>query len=272
MNRAGTVLVALGAALSVVLALGGCAATRDEGSPAPLLRGQWLLVDARDQAGRIDLMHQYLTLSVATDSSTNGRASCSDYTASILGDPRSLWVRAALPSQINCGTSLQQTLEDRYIGDLNTIRSASIERDGLHLMSAGVDLHFKRVLPQSLADVQDRVWYTGVVQALNLDTNSPSYSLPEPGASLKLASGGLLTATTPCGTISAHYREDSGLVVADRVVVKIAPKCSEDGQLLDDYLVKLIDSGFTVTSSFHTMVVTSQRALLRVTFSQAEFN
>jgi hypothetical protein len=259
-------------AACLAFSLASCATAKDEGAPAPILRGQWLLHDAHDRTGRINLLHQYLTLSVATDSTTSGRASCSDYKASILGDPRSLWVRAELPQQINCGTSLQQTLEDRYIGDLNTIRSASVARDGLHLTSPGVELHYTRVLPQALADVQDRVWYTGVVQALSLDTNSPSYSLPETGASLRLASGGLLTVSTPCGTIVGHYAENVGLVVSNQVVVKTRPKCSDDGQLLDDYLVKLIDSGFSVTSSFHTMVATSERALLRITFSQAESN
>jgi hypothetical protein len=270
--RRGSLRALVVVAASLSIGLTACAGTRDEGGPAPSLRGQWLLVDAHDLAGRIDLLHQYVTLSVTTDASTNGRSSCTDYTASILGAPRSIWVRATLPSQIDCGTTQQQNLQDRYIDDLNTIREATIQRDGMHLTSPGVDLQFRRVAPVSLAGVQDRVWYTGNVQALSLGSNRASYTLAEPGASLKMTGHGVLTATTPCGTIVAHYTQDTGLVVANRIVVKTAPKCNDDGQALDDYLVKLIDSGFSVSSSFHTMVATSERALLRVTFSEAESN
>jgi heat shock protein HslJ len=262
-------VAALGAVL-VALSLASCAGSGgagDQGAPDPQLRGQWLLADAKDEGGPINLLNQYLTLTIDRDKTTGGRSSCSGYTASVFGTPDSLWVQATLPRQTDCGTAAQQALEFRYIADLDKIRAATVQGDDLHLTADGVDLHFVRVTPTPLKPVVDRFWYSATLTPLSLNTSDTPVSYIEPGASIHFGDDGTLTAVTGCGVIIAHYVENAGEIVSTDVTVNTRTTCGGYDDALDDYLVRLIDSGFTFAATPRELTLTSKRALLQLGLS-----
>jgi heat shock protein HslJ len=263
-------LVAAVGAVLVVLSLASCVRsgdTDDQGAPDPQLRGQWLLTDAKDEGGPINLLHQYLTLTIDRDKTTGGRSSCSSYTASVFGTPDSLWVQATLPRQTDCGTAAQQALEFRYIADLDKIRAATVRGDDLHLTADDVDLHFVQVTPSPLKPIVDRFWYSATLTPLSLNTTDTPVSYIEPGASIRFGGDGTLTAVTGCGVIAAHYVENAGEIVSTDVTVNTRTTCDGYDDALDDYLVRLIDSGFTFTANARELTLTSKRALLRLGLS-----
>jgi heat shock protein HslJ len=263
-------LIAVVGAVLVALSLASCVSSGDsgdQGAPDPQLRGQWLLADAKDEGGPINLLSQYLTLTIDRDTTTGGRSSCSSYTASVFGTPDSLWVQATLPRQTDCGTAAQQALEFRYIADLDKIRAATVQGDDLHLTADGIDLHFVQVTPTPLKLIVNRLWYSATLRPLSLNTSDTPVSYVEPGASFRFGDDGTLTAVTGCGVIAAHYVENAGEIISTDITVDTRTACGGYDDALDDYLVRLIDSGFTFAATPRELTLTSKRALLQLGLS-----
>jgi hypothetical protein len=263
--------IAAAIALLTATALAGCASAGDRGGPDPGLRGEWVLASATDGGGSIALLNQYITLTIAGDTSTTGRSACSDYRARFFGTLSSLWVTATLPRNIDCGTALQQTLELRYIAALNQVRSATVVGGVLDLTAPGVDLHYERALRYPTALLLDREWALQSVAPLNLQTGQKDETVPDQGASLRFSKTGALAVETECASITAHYFQNAGQIVADHIIVKTAPTCSSghDGAI-EDYLVRLVDSAFTFRAIKGEMTLTSNRVGVTLGFAEVD--
>src|SRR5471030_859542 len=92
------VVGSLACALAASVTISGCAAgAPTAGAPDPGLRGQWVLTSGHDGYGAMDLLGQDITLIVTGSTISTGQGSCSNYTATIYGSQRSLWVTTTAP-------------------------------------------------------------------------------------------------------------------------------------------------------------------------------
>ena len=93
-----TAVGSVACALTAPLAMCECAPRAPEvGAPDPGLRGHWVPISASD------------------GSSSSGRGNCSDYTATIYGSERSLWMKTiVVPLGFSCTTTEKHALQRRY--------------------------------------------------------------------------------------------------------------------------------------------------------------
>jgi hypothetical protein len=253
-------LAAATTALLAAIALAGCTSPGDHGGPDPALRGEWILAKARDGGGAVDLLHQYITLTIAGDTTTSGRSACSDYSARFFGPLSSLWVTATLPHDIDCGTALQQTLELRYIAALGQVRSATVVGGVLDLTAPGIDLRFERALRYPMTLLLGHEWALQSVAPLNLQTGLEDETVSIQGAYLRFTQDGTLTVQTECASIVARYTQNAGQIVPSHISVKGASTCGSGyDSSVEDYLIRLIDSAFTFRAIQGRMTLTSNR-------------
>src|SRR5476651_756041 len=138
-------------ALVLGVSITGCSpGTPTAGAPDPGLRGQWVLTTGHDGYGAMDLLGQDITLTVTGGTISTGRGSCSNYTATIYGSQRSLWVTTTAPRSFSCATAEQTVLQLKYLGDLGTVSHSSVTPGGLELAGPHVDLKFVRAARLSL--------------------------------------------------------------------------------------------------------------------------
>lgn len=268
-RRATTLALLIAAALVVPLALGGCTSTRDNGGPDPALRGQWQLLSAKDAAGRIPLANQLITLTIASDKNTNGRSTCTDYTARILGPSTNLWVTAKLPMAEHCGIQAQQDIEHRYITDLGQVRSAQLTANGgiLDLVAPGIQLEYQRALVIPLNLIVSQTWSLVSANADSYYSNPNPTIVPATGANLYFGTDGILTGSTACQQFVARYAENAGELVVTRMDIHNEGPCSNT-QLTDaGYLMSVIQSGFTFLTRRNQLLLSSPRAELTLTFT-----
>ncbi|MCU1469778.1 MAG: hypothetical protein JWQ39_927 [Glaciihabitans sp.] len=247
-HRLAMTTAALTVVVAAVLATSACSSPGDRGLAEPQLQGQWQLASATDAGGRIDLQNQAISLTIGSATSSTGRSSCSNYHAQFLGTTESLWVTATLPQRIDCGSLVQQVLEQRYIAALNYVRSATVNGGDLDLLAPGIDLHYVRALFIPMTFVVGRTWQLTSLTSLSFAADVSPPAIPEHGASIQFSENGTLRADTGCLSITAHFIQDAGQIVADHVVVHGINTCGDHSQSFDDDLVRLIDSSFSFTS------------------------
>jgi META domain len=214
--------VAIVAAGAILLLVASCAAPPDEGGPDPGLRGQWELQRATDDGGTIPLANQLISLTIDGDKTTTGRSTCSDYTAHVYGNVSTLWVTATLPAVQNCGIQIQQDIEDRYINDLNQVRTSTLTGGVLHLLAPGIDLQFHRALAVPLGLVVGHTWRLSTVAPDSYYSTANPTPVAETGATLRFnAKGrakGTVTGSTGCRTFTARFEENAGEIVTSHLV------------------------------------------------------
>ena len=252
--------IAAGMIAIAALALTGCAPARDAGGADPQLRGQWELQSGNDSGGKIPVADQRITLTIAGDKSTNGRSSCADYTAHVLGSPSHLWVTASLPHQRLCTTEAQRELELRYIDDLNKVSYANVTKGTLTLQAPGLELDFDRALPLALKLVTNRTWE---VQSVGQDPTEDGGVISQiylHAAWLRLSDHGKLTGADACRTFSGRWTQNAGeIVVSDFGSAKTAT-CSPDDVYSDLLLRGMLTMSFTWHSFKGLLYLDSPRA------------
>jgi len=260
--------IALAATGVLALALTSCSSPADHGGADPRIQGQWQLTEATDAGGRIDLLSQAITLTIRGDTTTTGRSSCSDYKARFLGMAESLWVTATLPRTIDCGSAPQQGLETRYITALNYVRAASVTGGVLDLTAPGIDLHYVRALYHPMTRLIGHDWALSSVGFLGLEGTAGETEYGLGGLELRLDKDGTLEADSACTTVKAHYYQDAGQIVADRVSVHTIDTCTDVNSAADNYIVRLIDSSFSFsTLQSGQLTLTSPRAGAELVFT-----
>ncbi|HEY4269862.1 MAG TPA: META domain-containing protein [Galbitalea sp.] len=263
-------LAALTLAIAGALVLSSCATAGDHGGADPRIQGQWQLTSATDAGGTIDLLGQTITLTIDGDTDTTGRSSCSDYHARFLGMAQSLWVTATLPHTIDCGSALQQSLEMRYMNALNYVRSATVTGGVLDLLAPGIDLHYVRALFHPMTRMIGHVWSLSSVSFLGFDGASATTGYYPHGVALQFNKNGTLRADSTCTTVTAHYIQNAGQIVADHVVVHTIANCDDPNSTSEDYVLRVVDASFsfsTLTSG--QLAITSPRVGVTLGFDDS---
>jgi heat shock protein HslJ len=254
------------AVVTLVLVLTGCAAARDDGGPDPGMRGQWELLSGTDSGGKIPLANQRISLTIASDNSTNGRSTCSDYGAHIYGPMSKLWVTATLPRAEHCGIQAQQDIEQRYINDLNQVRTSTVVGGVLDLLAPGIDLRYQRALDIPLNLVVDHTWRLATVSADSYYATANPTPVTQTGATLYFSKDGKLTGTTGCRRFTANYYENAGEIVVNKFAYHRSGKCTENDVASDTYVVSVVEAGFTFLSGIGQLSVSSPRAEMALGF------
>lgn len=262
--RHGTVAASLA---TVALVVAGCSAPVDRGGPDPGLRGQWELLSASDPGGTIPLANQLISLDINGDNSTRGRSTCADYTAHVYGSIANLWITATLPKAEHCGIQVQQDIEQRYITDLNQVRTSTVLGGLMDLRAPGIDLRFQRALLVPLTLVIGHTWKLATVSPDSYYATSNPTPVEQKGATLYFSKSGKLTGTTGCRRFTANYVENAGEVVAShfRSVAKHGV-CEGEKQASDTYVVSVVLSGFTFLSGVGELAIASPRAEIALGF------
>jgi heat shock protein HslJ len=267
--RLGAMVAAL---VALALVLTGCAAARDDGGPDPGIRGQWELLRATDSGGTIPLANQLISLTIASDNSTNGRSTCSNYAARIYGTMSNLWVTATLPRAEHCGIQAQQDIEQRYINDLNRVRNATVAGGVMDLLASGIDLRYQRALVVPLKLVVGQTWNLATVSPDSYYATGNPTPVTQTGATLYFSTNGKLTGTTGCRRFTANYLENAGEIVIDRFVYHLHGNCTENDVAADTYVVSVVEAGFTFLSSAGQLDVSSPRAEISLGFVSQTFH
>lgn len=266
MRNTARIGVVAAAIVALALVLTGCAVPSDKGGPDPGLRGQWQLMSGTDATGTIPLANQLISLTINGDSTTTGRSTCSDYTARVYGSLSQLWVTAKLPREQHCGTQVQQDIEQRYISDLNKVRTSTLTGGVLDLLAPGIDLKFHKALAIPLNLVIGHHWKLATVSADSYYATQAATPVDTTGATLYFSEDGILIGTTGCRQFTANYAENAGEIVVRKYTDLPTGPCDETAQASDTYVISVVRSGFTFLSGFGELALASPRAEIALGF------
>jgi hypothetical protein len=257
-------------ALGVVacaLVLGGCSVVpTTDGAPDPALRGQWILAGGTDTFGPIDLLGQNISLSITDSAISTGRNSCSDYTATIYGSQRNLWVTTTAPQSYTCATADQNVLQLEYLLDLQRVRRSTITKSELELSAEGVELQFRRATPLRVQQLVDRTWQLATSATITL--HSPPAFARDAGGSIQFVSPDLIEARTTCESITATYRQVGAELVAGDIRLIGSFPCNAAGERAEAEFTRVFENGFTFAVRHNTLALTSARAGIALGFDE----
>jgi hypothetical protein len=249
------------------LALGGCAiAPATDGAPDPGLRGQWVLAGGTDTFGTLNLLGQHITLTVSKSSVSTGRSSCSNYTATIYGSPRQLWITPTAPATYTCATADQNVLQLEYLGDLQRVRQSVVTPGSLILTAQGVELRFVRATPLRVNDLLNKTWRLATSATINL--HSPFAFSPETGGSLQFLEPDVIEARTQCLSLSADYRQVGDELVTNDVRLFASLPCDGTGTQAAADFTRVFENGFTFALTRNSLALTSSRAGVALGFDE----
>ena len=253
--------------LAIPLALSGCSAERPTaGSPDPALRGQWVLTSAHDGYGTVNLLGQDISLTVSDTSVSTGRGSCSNYTATIYGSPRALWVTTNYTRSYSCATADQSVLQLQYLDDLASVQHSVITQNGLELTGRDVDLQYSRANPLSLTQLKDKTWQLQTDANLNL--RGRSLVSEETGGYIRFETASTLSAVTKCVYFTADYRQVADELVASHVFAIDTIGCDRSADQPAKDFTRMLDGGFTFALGSNSLVLISPRAGLQLGFNE----
>jgi hypothetical protein len=259
--------IGVAAAVACALAIGGCSVTpTTDGSPDPALRGQWVLAAGSDTFGAIDLLGQDITLAITGNAISTGRNTCSDYTATIYGAERDLWVTTTAPATYNCATAEQSVLQLEYLLDLQRVRRSSVTSAGLELSAQGVDLRFVRAEPLNVEQLTNKTWKLATRATITL--HSPQAFARETGGSIQFVSPDVIEARTICESMSANYRQVGDELVASDIRFFGSFPCDGSGSRAQAEFTQVFQNGFTFALTRNSLVLTSNRAGLALGFDE----
>jgi heat shock protein HslJ len=270
--RITTSLAACGLAVVTALFLGGCASHADGGGPDPQLRGQWQLTSARDFGGRLDLANQHITLTIDGDTSTSGRSACSNYRAQLFGTIHALWVRTELPKRIDCGSQVQQTIEERYMAALANVRSASVDGGVLVLTAPDVNLRYAKALARPVVLLVGHSWTLSSMASVYFfdagiqgDDPASKFLL---NATLRFGAHGEIRGQTGCLNFFGHVTQDAGEMLVDKLVKSTPVPCSSMDGAVSDNFFRVLESAFTFHAGGDSLTLVSSRVGIVLDFAQ----
>ncbi|MDQ1550700.1 MAG: hypothetical protein QOD50_122 [Actinomycetota bacterium] len=254
-------------ALVLSVSVAGCtAAPATAGAPDPGLRGQWVLESGHDGYGVMDLLGQDITLTVTGSTISTGRGSCSNYTATIYGSERSLWVTPAAPRSFGCATAEQTVLQLQYLADLKAVQHSAVTAAGLQLSGPDVVLQFTRATPLSLTQLVDKTWQ--LKTGSNLSLHGPSKFAAETGGYIRFESKTSLSGVTKCVYFTADYRQVANELVASNVLAIDSIGCDRSTDQAAKDFTRVFDGGFRFSLDRTSLALTSSRAGLQLGFNE----
>ena len=252
---------------ALAVTISGCAAApATTGAPDPGLRGQWVLTSGHDGYGTLDLLGQDITLTVTDHTISTGRGSCSNYTATIYGSQRSLWVTTAAPRSFGCATAEQTVLQLQYLADLKAVQHSAVTATGLELSGADVDLRYIRATPLSLTALVDKTWQ--LKTGANISLHGPFELSPETGGYLRFESKTSLSGVTKCVYFTADYRQVADELVASNVLAIDSIGCDRSSDQAAKDFTRVFDGGFSFSLDRNSLDLTSSRAGLKLGFNE----
>jgi heat shock protein HslJ len=261
------VVGSLACALAVSVSVSGCTAgAPTAGAPDPGLRGQWVLTNGHDGYGDMDLLGQDITLTVTGSTISSGRGSCSNYTATIYGSERSLWVTTTAPRSFACATAEQTVLQLQYLADLKAVQRSAVTATGLELSGPDVDLRYVRATPLSLTALVDKTWQ--LKTGANISLHGPFELAPETGGYIRFESKSSLSGVTKCVYFTATYRQVADELVASNVLAIDSIGCDRSNDQAAKDFTRVFDGGFSFSLGHNSLNLTSTRAGLRLGFNE----
>jgi hypothetical protein len=262
MRSARWAFAAIGAtvcAVAMTLTLGGCSVAKPTaGSPDPGLRGQWVLASGDDTFGPMNLLGQDITLSITAAAAATGRSSCSDYSVTIYGPQRSLWVTTSAPHSYACATADQNVIQLEYLQDLGRVQHATVTSSGLDLAGQGVELRFTRATLLPIPNLVGRLWQLRTAGTISLHS---AYQLHrESEGSMHFVSPTTLRATTTCSDFTVHFMQVADELVAQTMSIVTNRTCSRSGDSAAADFTTVFGHGFSFALGAHALTLTSTRA------------
>jgi heat shock protein HslJ len=266
-KRMTAVAGSLACAVALTVSIAGCAVTpTTAGSPDPGLRGQWVLTSGHDGYGAMDLLGQDITLSVTANTISTGRGSCSNYTATIYGSERALWVTPAAARSFSCATAEQTVLQLQYLADLKAVQHSAVTAAGLELTGPDVVLRFTRATPLSLTQLVDKTWQ--LKTSANLSLHGPFKFAAETGGYIRFESKTSLSGVTKCVYFTADYRQVANELVASNVLAIDSIGCDQSTDQAAKDFSRVFDGGFRFNLTRNSLALTSSRAGLQLGFNE----
>jgi heat shock protein HslJ len=258
------IAVAVGAAVSLALLVGGCAAPATDSVSDPRLDGTWHLASASDHGLGIPLGGNAITLTIGDARHTGGESPCSSYRATVTGEVGVVYIRAALNPgpRDDCATPELNAIEKHYLDALTDSRFATVDHGSLILSSAVSYLVFVKAAITPVVAILNSSWRLyALPMQVPTETQGPTLN----PIYLRFDGGTGLTISSPCATFAANYQiEGENFSVSVQHVVAGNPSAcslaertlaSEAAVLLDGPL--LIDVSSAGDGDPATLVVTN---------------
>jgi hypothetical protein len=262
-----SILTAIMCALIVPVTVSGCSTEKPTaGAPDPGLRGAWVLIGGHDGYGAMNLLHQDITLTVSGSTRATGRGSCSNYTATIYGTEKSLWVTASTPPNFSCASADQSVLQLEYLTDLAGVQHSFATADGLELAGPRVDLRFARATHLSLTQLVDTTWELRTGDTINL--HGPFTSSTESGGYIRFESKTSLSVVTKCVSFTGNYRQDADDLVTSHVLAIDTVGCDRSTDPAASDFARVLNGGFRFSVAGYSLNLTSSRAGLTLGFNE----
>ena len=254
-------------ALSVSMTITGCAAGKPSaGAPDPGLRGQWVLTSGHDGYRAMDLLGQDITLTMSGGTTSTGRGSCSDHTATIYGSQRSLWVTTTAPHSYSCAAAEQSVLQLQYLADLKSVTRSSVTATGLELTGPEADLRFVRASRLSLTELVNKTWQ--LRNGADLGLHGDFTFAQETGGYIRFESTTSLSGVTKCVYLVADYTQIADELIASNVLAIDSFGCDRSTDQAAKDFIRLFDAGFTFALDSQSLNLTSTRAGLMLGFDE----
>jgi heat shock protein HslJ len=188
--------IALLGAITLVIALAGCANARPVSAPDPQLAGTWHLVVATERGKTVASGAEEITFTIGDTTHTGGSSPCSFYTASVTGGLGAIFIDAGLINRgADCSDEALLHIDDQYIAALDATTVASIDDGVLVLSSPHSSLVFIKPTASSLGTLQNTNW--SLLEPPNLRDST--------AVRLTFGSANQLTISTRCSLSIARY-------------------------------------------------------------------
>ena len=247
---------------ATALAIAGCGTTTaaHNNGPDSRLNGAWHLVAASDSDGAIALVNTYITLTIPPGRTATGLATCSNYSARIVGQPGAIFVNITGRVNARCSPLAITSTDNRYLAALVASQLASVTANELTLTSARTTLRYERARPVNEAAIEDITWVV----------TSQGFSQPGDAVHTEEARyGGVLLSSShrfevnvgTCPQVKGKWSPDAGLVILSAIENENAGCPNKtDAAMRDDLLFTLL-GGFEPTATSHGLRLDNVRSL-----------
>jgi hypothetical protein len=256
-------VMALAAAAALVLA--GCAESRVDNGADSRFVGQWLLVSAADARGAIPLSDTYVTLTINMDTLATGRAPCSDYRASIIGQPGVVFVEVTQRNVKGCAHAGLVEVDSRYLAALTATTVASLGPTALTFRSPSDSLTFRRSPLVKIGRFVDIVWSARREMFAASDGETGFDAIPSGG--LLLSHDGQFTLEVgQCPSVTGRWVTDVGEILLQNLRHSESQCITPDDTRNRTDMLLALENGFRLTVAGNTMTATNPRTSESIAF------
>lgn len=258
MKRAPMLTAVIAMAATVAAAIAGCATPGAPTNTASSFVGQWVLVTASDDAGKLPLNGTYITLTVDESESASGRGPCSDYQAKIIGRPGPVFVSVTDRAIAMCTDAQSPGLDRRYLAALHASSVGSIDGNYLTFSSPKTRLMFHRVPHFMIGGIVDIPWEAQYETLIEPDGSSAEFTDPA-GAITLLHNYTFRMSVGACPGLTGRWMQDAGEIVLNHVAHATAACTTPDDDQNRTDVMSALSQGFQFSVLKGTLVTTNPR-------------